>query len=137
MRSHRHPRAAVTAVAFTAIATFSLATLVAPPAWAQGTTKVVTTDAGGGPNYVKTIFLSALSGALLATMVGAAVYLLDSGDNDWGNLTYWAAGGVLAGAGVGLIQLAVQENRASRAISMPRPALEPQTYKVALLRLRF
>jgi len=74
-------------------------------------------------------------GGLAGGLVGGAVYYL--GDrNDAINIAYWAAGGVLVGTGVGVMQVVVQENRVSNAVAR-LPSDPAPTYRLALLRLKF
>jgi len=47
-----------------------------------------------------------------------------------------AAGGVLVGTGVGVMQVVVQENRVSNAVAR-LPSDPAPTYRLALLRLKF
>jgi hypothetical protein len=87
-------------------------------------------------NYMTTIAVSALMGALAGALVGGAIYYLGNQDHA-ARIGYWAAGGVLVGTGVGLVQLAVQENRADAAVSTRLPTDPAPTYRLALLNLRF
>jgi len=95
----------------------------------------VQADVQGPRNYMSTIAVSALMGGLAGGLVGGAVYYL--GDrNDAINIAYWAAGGVLVGTGVGVMQVVVQENRVSNAVAR-LPSDPAPTYRLALLRLKF
>ena len=86
-------------------------------------------------NYMTTIAVSALMGAVAGALVGGAIYYLGSQDHA-ARIGYWAAGGVLVGTGVGLVQLAVQESRAD-AVATRLPSDPVPTYRLALLNLRF
>jgi hypothetical protein len=104
-------------------------------ACANNTTVVTESNTG---NYVATVAGSALAGGLVGALIGAAVFWIDDGDQDWKDLGYWAAGGVLVGAAGGVVQVVVQENRASKAVSQRR--LQPQPgrgFRLALVRRGF
>ena len=111
----------------------------AAPVVDNGPRKTVHTDVSPPRNYMSTIAISALMGAVAGALVGGAIYYLD--DEPRGNarnIAYWAAGGVLVGTGVGLTQVLVQENRATDATSSRRLPSDPApTVKVALLRTEF
>ena len=79
-----------------------------------------------------TIAFSALMGGLLGALVGGAVYYLDNQDHAY-NIAYWAAGGVLLGTGVGIINVAADESRAERAVGLNHPKDPVPTYRVSLL----
>jgi hypothetical protein len=68
-------------------------------------------------NWAGTIAVSALAGGLVGALVGTSIYLLDRPDSPAINISYWTAGGVLLGVGVGVIQVAVQEKRVEEAVS--------------------
>ena len=87
-------------------------------------------------NYMGTIALSALMGGLLGALVGGAVYYLDNQDHAY-NIAYWAAGGVLLGTGVGIVNVAADESRADRAVGLNHPKDPVPTYRVSLLNARF
>jgi len=87
-------------------------------------------------NYMGTIAFSALMGGLLGALVGGAVYYLDNQDHAY-NIAYWAAGGVLLGTGVGVVNVLADENRAERAVGLNHPKDPVPTYRVSLLNARF
>jgi hypothetical protein len=87
-------------------------------------------------NYMGTIAFSALMGGLLGALVGGAVYYLDDQDHAY-NIAYWAAGGVLLGTGVGIVNVAADESRAERAVGLHHPKDPVPTYRVSLLNARF
>jgi uncharacterized protein YcfJ len=88
-------------------------------------------------NYVGTIAFSALMGGVTGALIGGAVYFLDNQTHPV-NVAYWAAGGVLLGTGVGIVQVAVQETRTSQAMSLDRLPSDPvPTYRLALYKTRF
>jgi hypothetical protein len=101
------------------------------------THKEVQTQVSSSHNYMSTIAVSALMGAVAGALVGGAIHYL--GDNkSWRNVGYWAAGGVLVGTGVGVVQLVVQENRVSEATSWNRFPSDPApTYRLALMQVGF
>lgn len=102
-----------------------------------GPRKVVHTDVQPNHNYMSTIAVSALMGGLAGGLVGGAIYYL--GDQEHAvNIAYWAAGGVLVGTGVGILQLAVQENRVSEATALRKLPSDPvPTFRLALYRTHF
>jgi len=106
------------------------APVVAPP---QRT--VVTEDRPH--NYVATVFVSALLGGLGGALIGSAIYYLDTPRDNPQNIGYWAAGGVLVGTGIGIINVAVDESRAERAVATHLPKDPVPTYRVSLLQTRF
>jgi len=87
-------------------------------------------------NYMSTIAVSAIMGAVLGVLVGGSIYYLGSRDHAV-RIGYWAAGGVLVGTGVGLTQVVVQENRADAAVSSRFSTDPAPTYRLALLNLPF
>ena len=66
-------------------------------------------------NYMGTIAFSALMGGVLGALVGGAVYYLDNQDHPY-NIAYWAAGGVLVGTGVGIINVGGRREPLRRAV---------------------
>lgn len=88
-------------------------------------------------SYVATVFVSALLGGLGGALIGGAIYYLDTPRSHPYNIGYWAAGGVLVGTGVGIINVVVDENRAERAISTHLPTDPAPTFKIALLNRSF
>lgn len=109
----------------------------APVAVDPGPRKVVHAEVASSHNYMTTIAVSALMGGLVGGLVGGAVYYL--GDRNHAvNIAYWAAGGVLVGTGVGIMQLVVQENRVSEATTLRKLPSDPApTLRLALYRTRF
>ena len=86
-------------------------------------------------NYMATIAISALMGGVAGALVGGAIYYLDDQDHPE-NIGYWAAGGVLVGTGVGLINMMADESRAN-ATAMHLPSDPVPTYRLALARVTF
>ena len=100
------------------------------------TRKVVNADVQPNHNYMSTIAVSALMGGVAGGLIGGAIYYL--GDrNDAMNIAYWAAGGVLVGTGVGLINIFTDESRADRAAGAQLPRDPVPTYRLSLLQTRF
>jgi hypothetical protein len=87
-------------------------------------------------NYMATIAVSALMGGLAGALIGGAVYYLDNQDHPY-NIAYWAAGGVLVGTGVGLINVLADESRAERAVSTRFEKDPVPTYRLSLLKTTF
>ena len=87
-------------------------------------------------NYMGTIAVSALMGALAGGLIGGSLYFLSDDQHHPQRIGYWAAGGVLVGAGVGVLQIATQEGSpettASKLPSDPAP-----TFRLALLSQQF
>ena len=87
-------------------------------------------------NYMGTIAVSALMGALAGGLIGGSLYFLSDDQHHPQRIGYWAAGGVLVGAGVGLVQIVTQEGSpettASKLPSDPAP-----TFRLALLSQQF
>jgi hypothetical protein len=96
----------------------------------------VVTESNTG-NYVATVAGSALAGGLVGALIGGAVFWIDDEDQDWTDLGYWAAGGVLLGAGAGVVQVVVQESRASKAVAERRLRLPGRGFRVAVAEGRF
>ncbi|HEY7370765.1 MAG TPA: hypothetical protein VIF57_01210 [Polyangia bacterium] len=89
-------------------------------------------------NYVATVFVSALLGGIGGALIGGAIYYLDTPRQHPANIGYWAAGGVLVGTGIGVINVIADESRAERAISSNHLPTDPvPTFKVALLNKSF
>jgi hypothetical protein len=87
-------------------------------------------------NYMGTIAVSALMGGVAGALVGGAIYYL--GDQEQPrNIAYWAAGGVLVGTGVGLVQVMTQETRINNATAMRLPSDPAPTFRLALARVSF
>jgi hypothetical protein len=101
------------------------------------TQRVVHEDVQAPHNVMTTITVSALMGGIAGLLVGGAIYFLADNQDHAGRIGIWAAGGVLVGTGVGIVQVAADESRASAAVSQvwsPDPA---PTYRVALYRTHF
>jgi hypothetical protein len=98
---------------------------------------VVHEDVQAPHNVMTTITVSALMGGIAGLLVGGAIYYLADNHEHAARIGIWAAGGVLVGTGVGIIQVAADESRADRAVSSvwsPDPA---RTYRLALFGARF
>jgi hypothetical protein len=96
--------------------------------------EVVHVDADTHHNYMGTIAVNALMGGVAGVLVGGAIYYLGN-QTHAANIGYWAAGGVLVGTGVGLLQVAVEDGRASQAVALsndPAP-----TFRLALYHTQF
>jgi hypothetical protein len=88
-------------------------------------------------NIVATITVSALLGAVAGALIGGAIYYLDTPRDNPQNIGYWAAGGVLVGTGIGVINVIVDENRADRAAGAQLQKDPVPTYRLSLLRTSF
>jgi hypothetical protein len=107
------------------------APVVAPPQ------RVIHEDVQPPRNVMATITVSALMGGIAGLLVGGAIYYLADNQEHAGRIGIWAAGGVLVGTGVGIVQVAADESRANTAVShlwSPDPA---PTYRLALYQHRF
>jgi F0F1-type ATP synthase assembly protein I len=101
------------------------------------TQRVVHEDVQAPHNVMTTITVSALMGGIAGLLVGGAIYYLADNQAHAARIGIWAAGGVLVGTGVGIVQVAADESRASTAVSQlwsPDPA---RTYRLALFRTSF
>src|SRR5262249_34614605 len=99
--------------------------------------RVIHEDVQPPHNVMTTIFVSALMGGLAGLLVGGAIFYLNDNQEHARRIGIWAAGGVLVGTGVGIIQVAADESRANAAVSQvwsPDPA---PTYRLALFQKRF
>ncbi len=97
---------------------------------------IVHTEVDSNHNYMGTIAMSAIGGAVLGVLVGGAIYYLASGQRAR-NIVYWGAGGVLVGAAVGVVQVVAQESRASAAVSMDFRSDPAPTLRLALYHKQF
>lgn len=88
-------------------------------------------------NYMATIAVSALMGAVAGVLIGGAIYYLDTPREHSERIGYWAAGGVLVGTGVGLINIVTDESRADRAAGAQLPTDPVPTYRLSLLQTQF
>jgi hypothetical protein len=110
-------------------------TVVEPAPVAPATRKTVVTENPAPKNYMSTIAVSALMGGVAGALIGGAIYYLGDQEHPR-NVVYWAAGGVLVGTGMGLVQVMVQENRADAAVAR-LPSDPAPTFRVALLKTTF
>lgn len=87
-------------------------------------------------NYMSTIAWSAVMGALAGGLIGGALYYLEDNQTHATRIGYWAAGGVLVGAGVGVVQI-MAESR-TETVAMARLPHDPApTYRLALMTSHF
>jgi hypothetical protein len=84
-----------------------------------------------------TITVSALMGGIAGLLVGGAIYYLADNQEHAARIGIWAAGGVLVGTGVGIVQVAADESRASTAVSQIWSRDPAPTYRLALFRTSF
>jgi hypothetical protein len=133
-QSQPAPQPVAPAAVPVAAAPVAAAPVVEEPA--HRTTAVVHEDTPH--NYMSTIAVSAIMGAVLGALVGGSIYYLGSQDHA-ARIGYWAAGGVRVGTAVGLTQVVVQENRADAAVASGSnlPTDPAPTYRLALLNLSF
>ena len=101
------------------------------------TQRVVHEDVQAPHNVMTTITVSALMGGIAGLLVGGAIYYLADNQNHAGRIGIWAAGGVLVGTGVGIVQVAADESRASAAVSQNWKSDPAPTYRLALFRTSF
>ncbi|HVR61152.1 MAG TPA: hypothetical protein VMU50_04595 [Polyangia bacterium] len=88
-------------------------------------------------SYMGTIAMSALAGGLAGALVGGSLYFLADDQHHAQRIGYWAAGGVLVGTTVGIIEVAVEESRADRAVATHLPTDPAPTVRLALYQARF
>jgi uncharacterized protein YcfJ len=88
-------------------------------------------------NYMATIAGSAFLGAVAGALIGGAIYFLDTPRDHAERIGYWAAGGVLVGTGIGIINVVADENRSERAVATRLPSDPVPTYRVSLLQTHF
>jgi hypothetical protein len=107
------------------------------PAETTTNNHVVHADVGSSHNYMTTVAVSALMGGVVGLLVGGSLYYL--GDRGNGrDVAYWAAGGVLVGTGVGVVQVVVQESRLSNATALNKLPSDPApTLRLALYQKQF
>jgi hypothetical protein len=106
------------------------------PAPAPAPRKTVVTESAPPRSMMGTIAVSALMGALAGGLIGGAIYFLDDQENPE-RIGYWAAGGVLVGTGIGIINVVTDESRAERAVSSRLPRDPVPTFRLSLLQGRF
>jgi hypothetical protein len=87
-------------------------------------------------NFMETIAVSAIMGAVAGVLIGGAIYYLDGRDHPE-RIGIWAAGGVLVGTGVGLTQVMVENTRVNEAAVTRFPSDPAPTFRLALLQRRF
>lgn len=107
------------------------------PVVASSRQRVIHEEVRAPHNVMATIAVSALMGGLTGLLVGGAIYYLADNQEHAARIGIWAAGGVLVGTGVGIVQVAADESRASAVVShlwSPDPA---RTYRLALFRASF
>jgi hypothetical protein len=107
------------------------------PVVASSRQRVIHEEVRAPRNVMATIAVSALMGGLTGLLVGGAIYYLADNQDHAARIGIWAAGGVLVGTGVGIVQVAADESRASAVVShlwSPDPA---HTYRLALFRASF
>lgn len=134
--------AKVTAVADSVVvnpggATSAPAPAVAQPQVVEGAPRHTTILHEEQHNYMSTIAVNTFMGGLAGVLIGGAIYYLGNRDHGY-RIGYWAAGGVLVGAAVGVTQVLVQESRAEAAVAATRPPEDPiPTFRMALFQRRF
>ena len=87
-------------------------------------------------NFMATIAVSAIMGAVAGVLIGGAIYYLDGRDHPE-RIGIWAAGGVLVGTGVGLTQVMVQNSHVNEAAVTRFPSDPVPTFRLALFQSRF
>lgn len=89
-----------------------------------------------GGSYMGTIALNALCGAVAGGLVGGALYFLNDDQHHAERVAYWAAGGVLVGAGVGVVQV-MMDNRTESVALSKLPTDPAPTHRLALLTMHY
>jgi len=88
-------------------------------------------------NYMTTVAVSALMGGVAGVLVGGSLYFLADNREHGTRIGYWAAGGVLVGAVVGVTQVVVQEGRVDRTTAERLPSDPAPTFRLALVNTTF
>jgi len=88
-------------------------------------------------SYMSTIAINAFMGGLAGVLVGGSIYFLADDQNHARRIAYWAAGGVLVGTTVGVIEVATEESRADRAVASRLPVDPAPTVHLALFSQSF
>jgi hypothetical protein len=104
---------------------------------AEHQTRATYVEQHSNRSYMGTIAVSALMGALAGALVGGSLYFLADDQHHPQRIGYWAAGGVLVGTTVGIIEVAVEESRADRAVTLHLPSDPAPTMRLALYQARF
>ncbi len=113
------------------------APVVAAPQVVEGSPRRTTVLHEEEHNYMSTIAVNTFMGGLAGVLIGGAIYYLGSRNHAY-RIGYWAAGGVLVGAAVGVTQVLVQESRAEAAVAATRSLQDPaMTFRVALFHRSF
>jgi hypothetical protein len=86
------------------------------PAPSSTSSKQVVTETHS-ENFMGTIAKNTLFGAVAGTLVGGAIYFINRDDIEPRSIAYWASGGALVGAAVGVVELTMREDRNERAVS--------------------
>jgi hypothetical protein len=68
-------------------------------------------------NFMGTIAKNVFFGAIAGGLVGGAIYFIDRDNIRPVTVAYWASGGALVGAAVGIVELSMREDRNERAVS--------------------
>jgi hypothetical protein len=79
-------------------------------------TQAVTEEKDQG-SFMGTVARDTLYGALTGVLVGGAIYFISGQDTRPVTVAYWAAGGAIFGAGVGLVEVMVRQTRRQEAVS--------------------
>jgi hypothetical protein len=86
------------------------------PATSSKETRTVSEERDQG-SFMGTVAKDTLYGALTGVIVGGAIYFISGQDTRPVTVAYWGAGGALFGAGVGLVEVMIRQNRHEEAIS--------------------
>jgi hypothetical protein len=111
----------------------------AAPAYVESPTRRSTTVVENGQHrsYMSTIAVSALMGGVAGALVGGSLFFLADDQTHARRIAYWAAGGVLVGATVGVVQVSVEESRADRMVATHLPTDPAPTLRLALYSAQF
>jgi len=88
-------------------------------------------------NFMGTIAKNTFFGAVAGALVGGAIYFIDRDNIRPVTVAYWASGGALVGAAVGVVELSMREDRNERAVSKALGGKTSVAFVPRLVNVRF
>jgi hypothetical protein len=88
-------------------------------------------------NFMGTIAKNTFFGAVAGALVGGAIYFIDRDDIRPVTVAYWASGGALVGAAVGIVEVSMREDRNERAVSKALGGKTSVAFVPRLVNVRF